>query len=138
VLNMLRLSQRVEDLEKLVEDLKELFEQHTEDCMTATRDLIRRFDQHDTQVKRLHDENKSATQAVASAVSRLEGSTTTFESMLPAIKTGIEETARLSYRRKMLRRVAATVLATLVTVSGLIPLAQLLVGLHVSFRFTGG
>lgn len=122
-------------LEKRLRLLEDRFSQHVDDCMSTRAEILTRFDQQADQVKRLHGENQASTNSLVDAVHRLEGSTGTFDAMLPAIKAGVEEAARRDYRRKLLGRIAASVLATLLTVSGLIPLAQVLLGLHITFSF---
>lgn len=117
--------------------LEEALHKHFEDCAEVTEQMLRRFDEQDAQVQRLHRENQASNAKTLEAVQQLQGSTSTFDQMMPAIKAGIEADARRVYRRKGVQRVAGAVLATLVTISALIPLLQLLIGLRVTFHISG-
>lgn len=117
--------------------LEDALRKHFEDCAVTTEQMIRRFDEQDAVVQRLHRENQASNAKTLEAVQQLQGSTSTFDQMMPAIKSGIEADARREFRRKGVQRVAAAVLSTLIAVSALIPLLQLLVGLRVSIHLAG-
>ena len=117
--------------------LEDKLQRHIEDYVTFQGQIFNRFDQHEAQVRRLHEENQKGTADTLAAVNELKGSTAVFDQMLPAIKAGIEDDARRGYRKKLANRIIATVFTTLVAVSGLIPLAQILIGLKIHVYFNG-
>jgi hypothetical protein len=111
---------------------------HIEDCVTTRNEIFQRFDNHDAQVRELHSQNQRTASETLTAIGTLQGSTNTFNELLPALKAGIQEDAKRAYTRKLASRVIATIVSTIIFISALIPLAQLLLGLHLTFHFTGG
>ena len=125
-------------LEKKIDD-------HAMDDTRQFEKLASSIDVHEANTATRHAQNQSfqteikSNQADINAkLGRLEGAIGTMDTLLPAIKIGIEQDQRRIYRQKMFRRIALAVVSTLVTVSALIPLAQMLVGLKISLHYGVG
>lgn len=125
--------------------VEEALHKHFEDCeldreraRVINEQILARLDQQGAEVQHLHKENQASSARTLAAVQRLEGSTNTFDQLLPSIKAGIEAQVegekRRQYRRKGVQRIAGAVISTLVAISALIPLAQLLLGLQISIH----
>lgn len=124
--------------------LEEALYKHFEDCAAdreqnsaMNEQMLRRLDEQGVEVQRLHRENQASNAKTLEAVQQLQGSTATFDQLLPSIKSGIEADAKREFRRKGAQRVMLAVLSTLVTVSALIPIVQLVAGVRVTFHFVG-
>ena len=134
--NRLRLSLagRVTLLEQALDKHFEDYELDRERARVMNEQMLHRLDEQDAQVLRLHKANQESDAKIIEAVQQLQGSTNTFDQLLPSIKSGIEADARRQYRRKGVQRIAGAVISTLVAISALIPLAQLLLGLQISIH----
>lgn len=121
--------------------VEQALNKHFKDCevdreraRVLNEQMLKRLDEQGVEVQRLHRENQASNAKTLEAVQQLQGSTNTFDQLLPSIKSGIEADARKQYRRKSFQRIAGAVISTLVVISALIPLAQLLLGLQISIH----
>lgn len=101
--------------------------------------LAASIDIHEANTATRHAQNqsfqteiRSSQAALTAKLDRVESAVGTIDTLLPAIRQGIEVDQRAIYRRKLAKRVIGTILATLVTVSALIPLFQVLFGLRIA------
>ena len=106
------------------------FDEHAASDKEQFRAVMDALRNHDEKVDERHEANLAATARVESAI-------TAFDALVPAIKRGIEADQAAIMRIKRLKWILWTTLSTLLVISGLIPLAQLVMSTHFTMSFGG-
>lgn len=93
-------------------------------------------------VARRHEENKKLSEGVSKHIAEIkdqmmtvDSTISTFNTLLPDIKSGISSDQAAKYRMQMTKRVVLSIIGTLVTISTLIPLFSWIIGLKVALHF---
>lgn len=89
---------------------------------------------HEANTATRHAQNQTAQADFNAKIDRIEKAVGTIDSLLPAIRLGIQQDEKHMYRKMMARKITAAIIGTLVTVSALIPLAQWVLGLKISIH----
>jgi hypothetical protein len=89
---------------------------------------------HEANTATRHAQNQTANAEFNSKIDRIEKAVGTIDTLLPQIRLGIQQDERHLYRKKVAGKILASIIATLVTVSALIPLAQIVLGLKISIH----
>ena len=121
---------------------RELMLGHFADDKKEFSFLRKALKSHNDEVKTRHEQNTKSLsliqgeiKGVKEQIGKVDSTIDTFNTLLPDIRRGINVDNAAEYRKKLFIRSGATVVATLVTISALVPLIQWVAGFSISVHF---
>jgi hypothetical protein len=109
---------------------RQTFEEHARRDTEQFQFLTDAQAAHDKNVEAKHVENKEH-------MDRIEAKVDDIVKLKPDLEAGILSDQARAYRRKRIKTVFWSAVSTLVFISGMIPLVQIIAGFHFSIKFTG-